>query len=99
MSALAYGLLPPVPECAALGAYPAAALRDNLYAWYSAVAGLSETELGRRFAADGGPGEPSPLSVVRALRRQPQSVQVAWAGDAAGAVISCRTVDLGVPAN
>jgi hypothetical protein len=98
IASLAYGLLPPVPACAASGPYPADSVRELIYAWYSAVAGLSNGELERRFDGSVAPGEDEPLAVVRSLRGQPRVVQAGWLKGALEAVNSCGPVaELALP--
>ncbi len=92
VAALAYGLLPPPPACAASGPYPADSVREDIYAWYLAVGGLSNGELERRFDASVGPDEDAPLVVVRSLRGQSRVVQAAWLKRAFEAVNSCGPV-------
>lgn len=92
IASLAYGLLPPAPACAASGSYPGDSVRELIYAWYAAVGGLSNGELGRRFDGSVAPGDDEPLAVVRSLRGQPRVVQAAWLKGALEAVNSCGPV-------
>lgn len=94
LHAMAYGMLPPLPECALAMGYPAAGVLDYLHAWLDASAGLSQAELRLRFEAPQPPGWPPVLDLVAQLRTQPLDVQRQWAEANLEALRDCETQPL-----
>lgn len=91
LHAMAYGMLPPVPECAMQRGYPAAGGLDYLHAWLDASAGMSQAELQLRFEAPQPPGRPPVMDLVAQLRTQPLDVQGQWAEANLEALRDCET--------
>lgn len=96
IGSLAYALLPGMPECAATGPYPAAEIRDELYAWYASLAGMSDEELDSRLGSRDGSGR-GPRGTVAVLRQRSAEVQFTWVRGAIAAVSSCDDVAFDIP--
>lgn len=78
LHAMAYGMLPPLPDCALQSGYPAGGALDYVHAWLDATAGMTPDDLRLRFGSLSAPGMPAVLQRVAELRAQPINIQLRW---------------------
>jgi hypothetical protein len=98
IAGIAYGRLPPWPDCAATEPYLAGVVADYVHAWLAATAGMADGELRTRFDFSALPGYPSVLDLVTELREEPSDVQRRWYETNIAALETCTLpAELDVP--